>query len=162
MLILPPRPNLAVIQFAVKNFVSLRHGAMMLTADPPKDVASSLTTSEAPPRVSMPDNDTFEFIRGGGPPISLAFAVLPEDEYAAVGLFVQKMSSEDDGGGVWDGLTVGNGPNDNVIYSRNTGRPVPSMPPITYKIYMLVRRRNAGADYPVGDIGVIDPVWVNR
>ncbi len=79
MLILPPRPNLAVIQFAVKNFVSLRHGAMMLTADPPKDVASSLTTSEAPPRVSMPDNDTFEFIRGGGPPISLAFAVLPED-----------------------------------------------------------------------------------
>ena len=42
-----------------------------------------------------------------------------------------------------------------------TGKPT-TLPPITYEIYMLIRRRDAGGDYPFGDIGVIDPSWINR
>jgi hypothetical protein len=161
MLILRPNPNLAVIEFTVNRFVSVRQGAMMFTADPPKDVVSSLASNTTPPRLSMPNNDTFDFLVGNGPPVQLAFAVLPGDEYAAVGLFVQKVSADPDGGGVWDGLTVGNGINDNAIYVKNKGRRQ-DLPPSTYRIYMLVRKRNSGEDFPLGDVGVIDPVWINR
>lgn len=159
MLILPPNPNLAVIEFTVTNFVSVRQGGRMVTSGQSPDVTTSLSVT--PPRVSRQSNSVFEFSSGGGPPVDLAFAVLPSGEYAAVGLIVQKVTADDDGGGVWDRLTVGNGPNDNVIYVRNTGKPT-TLPPITYEIYMLIRRRDAGGDYPFGDIGVIDPSWINR
>lgn len=119
MLILPTTPPLAVIQFTVNRFVSVRQGTMMYSADPPKDVTSSLASNTS--RVSMPDNNTFEFDVGVDPPVQLAFTVLPYADYAAVGLFVQKVSADPDGGGVWDRLTVGHGPNDNDIYVKKQG-----------------------------------------
>lgn len=159
MLILPSNPNLAVITLTVNRFVSVLQGTMMLTADPPKDVDSDLLVK--PSRVSRLDNSTFEFVAAGGPAVQLAFAVLPAEDYAVVGLFVRRTSADPDGGGVWDNVIVGNGFNDNVVYVRNKGRPS-HLPPATYEVYMLVRRRDAGEDYPAGDIGVIDPVWINR
>jgi len=163
MLILQSNPNLAVITFEIKEgrFVSVLQGKMMLTADPPKDVVSDLSVNTTPPRLTRPDNGTFEFAAAGGPPIELAFAVLPAEQYAAAGLFVRKTSPDPDGGGVWDNVIVGNGVNDNVVYVKNRGKPAHLLP-ATYEVYMLVRRRDAGDDYPLGDIGVIDPVWINR
>lgn len=156
-----PRPNLAVIEFTVNNFVSVRQGGVMRTSGMTPDVVTSLTVNTTPPKIAQPNNSTFEFTRAGGPPVSLAFVVQPEADYAAVGLIVQKLTSGSDGGGVWDQVTVGNGPNDNVVYVRNTGKPDAS-PPMSYEVYLLVRRRNAGDDFPIGDVGVIDPLWINR
>ena len=93
---------------------------------------------------------------------SPVFSSDPNIEYAAVGLFVQKVSSADDGGNVWDRVTVGNGPYEHVIYTKDNGKPTSSSSDIEYRIYMLIRQKNAGADYPLGDIGVIDPSWINR
>lgn len=161
MLILQANPHLAVIEFTVTNFVSVRQGVMMLTADPPKDVTTDLALNTTPPRVSRQNNNVFEFSVGGGPALDLAFVVLPQEKYAAVGLFVQKVTAGSDGGGVWDKVIVGNGANDNVVYVKNKGK-APIQPPSTYKVYMLIRQRDAGEDYALGDIGVIDPLWINR
>jgi len=161
MLILPANANLAVIEFRVHNFSSVRQGGKMLTSGANPDVTTSLSVNTTPPRVSRLNNDAFEFTVAGGPPITLAFAVVPDDVYAAVDLIVQKVTPDDDGGGVWDRLAVGTGPNDNVIYVRNKGKP-DHAPPMTYQVYMLVRSRHAGGDFPFGDIGVIDPLWNNR
>ena len=35
-------------------------------------------------------------------------------------------------------------------------------PSITYAIYVVIKPRAAGDDFPLGDIGVIDPLWINR
>jgi len=160
MPILQLNPNQALITFTVNTFVSIRQGKMMLTADPPKHVSSDLTANTNPSRLSRPNNDTFDFTVGNGPPVQLMFAVEPYAEYAAVDLFVQKVTSGNDGG-AWDNLHVGTGQHDNVIYVRNKGKPADAGP-FEYRVYMLIRRRDAGADYPLGDIGVIDPIWINR
>lgn len=161
MLILQGNPNVAVIEFTVVKFVSVTKGKMMLTLDPPKDVVSSLSVNTTPPRVAMRNNNEFEFSVGGGPALDLVFTVSPSDKYAAVGLFVQKVSADSDGGGVWDKVTVGNGPFDNTVYVRNKGKS-DAAPPSTYRVFMLIRQRDAGEDYALGDIGVIDPLWINR
>jgi len=165
MLILRPNPHLAVIEFTVNKFVSVRQGAMMLTAGSPPDVTTDLSAN-ASGRVVRTDNDRFVFNKSGGPALDLAFAVFSSDtsiEYAAVGLIIQKVTSAHDGGGVWDPVvTVGNGPNEHVIYAKNKGKPDSSLPDIEYRIYMLIRQKHAGADYPIGDVGVIDPSWINR
>lgn len=164
MLILSSNPHLAVIEFTVKRFVSVRQGSMMLTSGSPPDVTTDLRLN-ATGRVTRMGND--EFVQsGGGPPIDLALAVISSDpaiQYAAVGFFVQQVTAVVDGSGVWDPkVDVGNGPNEHVIFVKNKGKPDPGVPEIKYRIYMLIRQKNAGADYPLGDIGVIDPSWINR
>lgn len=157
-------PHLAVIEFTVNRFVSVRQGSMMLTSGSPPDVTTDLRLN-ATGRVTRTGND--EFVQsGGGPPVDLAFAVFSSDptiEYSAVGLFAQKVTPVDDSGSVWDPVvTVGNGINEHVIFVKNKGKPDPTVSEIKYRIFMLVRQKNAGADYPLGDIGVIDPSWINR
>lgn len=163
MLLLRPNDNLAVIEFTVKNFISLRQRGIMQTSGSNPDVDTRLTL-DAKNRITQQGNAAFTFDRAGGAPVTLAFAVFgadPNEEYTAVDLIVQKTTADDDGGGVWDSRVVGNGPNANTVYVRNRGRP-DHKPVITYSIYLLVRRVDAGADYPLGDIGVIDPLWTNR
>jgi hypothetical protein len=78
-------------------------------------------------------------------------------------LIIENVSNVSEGGVIsWDQVVVGIGVNDNKITLRDRA-PLPvGTSFIAYELYMLIRPRNAGADFPVGDVGLIDPVFNNR
>jgi hypothetical protein len=153
----------AVITFTINRFLSATQGQVMLTSLSNPDVTTDLTVNTTG-RVTRKSNNEFE-LSGGNPhgnPLTLHLVVLPKADYAAVDLVIRKVTPVAEGGTAWDQLTIGNGANDNVISVRDHGRVPDPAQPITYEFYMFIRRRDAGSDYPFGDIGVIDPLWTNH
>jgi hypothetical protein len=165
MAILLANPD-AVITLTVNRFLSATQGQVMSTAGSNPDVTTALSI-DTTGRVSWRSNNEFE-LSGGDPqgnhPITLHFVVLSKEIYAAVDLVVRKLTPISTGGTEWDQLTVGNGANDNVIAVRDHGRVPSPTQPITYEFYMFIKRRRMDndEDFPFGDIGVIDPLWINR
>lgn len=156
----------ATITFTVKRlrFRSATQGLVMVTSGSDPDVITALT-SDSTGRVSQRNNNEFE-LSGSGPQgnkIDLEFVVEPEDEYTAVDLVIKRITSTSEGGVAWDDLKIHNNGKKNTIAVKDHGRvPNPTQQPITYEIYMFIKRNSAGDDYPIGDIGVIDPLWTNR
>lgn len=153
----------AIITLTVNRFVSVTQGKMVTSGANP-DVISALTLSGG--RVSRLSNHSFE-VTGGNPqgsnPLVVQIEVLPADAYAAVGLIIKNVQNANEGGVIsWDSVNVGSGANDNKITVKDKA-PLPAgTTSIVYELYMLIKPKYAVADCPVGDIGLIDPLWTNR
>jgi hypothetical protein len=155
------RPPDAIVTLNVVRYRSVTQGKMLTSvADP--DVTCTLT-QDAGGRVKQTGPDRFE-VSGGDPqgknPLSVQFRVLPELDYAAAGLIIENLHGTADNGS-WDSVTVGSGTNDNTVTVTDRVR-LPQSTPIEYRVYVFVRPKQAIADFPVGDVGLIDPLWSNR
>jgi hypothetical protein len=153
----------AIITFTVGRFLSVTQGTMVTSGASP-DVTSALVQGGG--RVSRLNNNSFE-VAGGNPqgnnPLVLQFEVLPADKYAAVGLIIKNLHNVSEGGVTsWDSVNVGSGVNDNKVTVTDRV-PLPAgTASITYEVYMLVRPKQAVDGFPIGDVGLIDPLFTNR
>jgi hypothetical protein len=151
----------AIIQLTVNRYLSLTQGKMVTTGAGP-DVTTTLVQGGG--RVTRLSNGAFE-VNGGDPqgrnPVVIQFEVLPPDTYAAVGLIVKNLHNVPDGGNSWDQVVYPGGVNDNKVIVRDRV-PVPQGAPISYELYVLIKPKAAAADFPVDDIGLIDPLFTNR
>ena len=149
----------AIITLTVNRYLSVTQGTMV-TARANPDVTSALV-ADAGNRISRKSNNSFE-ITGGDPhgnnPLVLRIEVLPAESYAAVGLIVKNVNNVSEGGITsWDSMNVGNGAHDNSVTVTDKAPLPQGTQSITYELYMLIRPKANAADYPVGDIGLIDP-----
>lgn len=159
-MILTSNPD-AVITFTVNNYVSVTQRTMSTSASTP-DVVTALQDNSGG-RVNRVSNGSF-MVSGGGPSgnvLVLQFEVLPGDLYAIERLIIKKLSNISEGGVAWDSIIYGNGANDNTMTLRDIVR-IPSGQPIEYELYLLIRPKQNPEGFPIGDLGLIDPLWTNN
>ncbi len=144
-----------IITLRVDNFVSVTQGVMVTSGASP-DVVSALTLPHA--RVTRISNHAFE-VKGGtsdGNPLSVRIEILPREQFDAVGLFIRKLSNVPVVGIDWDDYRVGNSNYSNAVTVRDRCV-VSGGVPVTYEVYLVIKRKAAGAGFPLGDLGLIDP-----
>lgn len=158
-MILTSNPD-AVITFTVNNYVSVTQRTMLTSGSTP-DVVTSLQDQSG--RVTRVSNGSFK-VSGSSPTgnaLVLQFEVLPGDLYAIERLIIKKLSNISEGGVVWDMIIYGSGGNDNKMTLRDIARK-PSAAAIDYELYLLIRPKQSPEGFPIGDLGLIDPLWTNN
>lgn len=157
----------AIVTLTVNRYLSVTQGVMVTSGANP-DVVADLTL-DANRRVTKLSNNAFEVTGSddqGSRPLDIQFQVLPADAYAAVGLVIKNLHNIDEGnqhlGKPWADVKVGSGTNDNQVTVTDKARKKNTTPSIPYGVYVLIKPKAAAADFPVGDVGVIDPLWTNR
>jgi hypothetical protein len=150
-----------VITFTVNNYVSVTQGTMSTSASPP-DVVTALVSNTSG-RVTRVSNGSFTVSGSapGGNPIVLKFEVLPEGVYSLEGVIIKNVNNINEGGVPWDQVIIGSGANDNKVTLRDFARK-PSTDPVDYRIYLLICPKQNPQGFPVGDFGLIDPLWSNQ
>lgn len=155
-----PNPD-AIIRLTVNRYLSATQGRMLTSGANP-DVTTTLVQGGG--RVNWLSNGAYE-VTGGDPhgnnPLVIQIEIQPAEAFAAVGLVVRNLYNVPDGGNAWDQVSVGSGANDNKITVRDRV-PLPQGNPISYELYVLIKPKQAAADFPVGDVGLIDPLFTNR
>jgi hypothetical protein len=152
-----------VITFTVNRYLSVTQATMSTSGANP-DVTTALVF-DATGRVSRPSNSSFEATGSdpqGNNPFVVQIEVLPADAFAVEDLIIRNVNSVSEGGVAWDDVRVGSGANDNKVTLKDRGRKPANVPSIAYELYLLVKPKQPGADFPVGDVGLIDPLWTNR
>jgi hypothetical protein len=151
----------ATVTFTVNTYASVTQGIMSTKTDPP-DVVTAVQDNSG--RVSKMSNGSFEVSGSAaqGNPLVLQFEVLPADAYAIVGVIIQNLSGVSEGGTPWDTIIIGSGASANKMTLRDVARKPTSASSIDYEIYLLIKPKQAATNFPVGDYGLIDPVWTNR
>ena len=160
-MILTSNPD-AVVTFTVNNYVSATQ-RKMLTTGPSPDVVTALV-SDASGRVTRNSDGSFSVSGSapGGNPLVLQFEVLPEGLYAVAGLIIENRSNTNEGGVAWDSIIIGNGTNDNKVTLRDIARKPSTATNIEYEIYLMIRPKQDPPWFPIGDFGLIDPLWTNN
>jgi hypothetical protein len=152
-----------VITFAVNRYLSVTQGTMLAPGANP-DVTADLV-SDATGRVSRRSNGSFE-ATGSDPPGNNPFVVqievLPAGAFAVEDLIIRNVHNISEGGVAWDDVRVGSGANDYTVTLKDRGRKPANVASIAYELYLLIKPKQAIADFPVGDVGLIDPLWTNR
>lgn len=152
-----------IITFTVNRYLSVTQGTMLTSGANP-DVTTSLV-SDLTGRVSRQSNDTFEATGSdpqGNKPFVVQIEVLPADAFSVEGLIIKNIQNINEGGVAWDDVRVGSGQNDNKVTLKDHGRKPASVTSIAYELYLLIRPKQEIVDFPVGDVGLIDPRWTNR
>lgn len=152
-----------VITFTVNRYLSATQGKMVTSGANP-DVITNLV-SDTTGRVSRPSNDSFEATGSdprGNKPFVVQIEVLPADAFAVEALIIKNVQNISEGGVAWDDVRVGSGGNDNKVTLKDHGRKPVNVASIPYELYLLIKPKQAIADFPVGDVGLIDPRWTNR
>lgn len=151
-----------VITFTVTQYQSVTQGTMLTSGASPQVTTALVQDSTA--RVTRLNNGAFE-VSGGGPqgnPLVVLLEVLPADAYAVAGVIIRNLNSVNEGGTAWDQVIVGSGSNDNRVTLRDVARKPTSVAAIDYELLLLVKPKQFSADFPIGDFGLIDPLWTNR
>lgn len=149
----------ALITLTVRRYVSLTQGEMVTSGAHP-DVEADLVQN-ANGRARKQSNHAFEVDGSneqGNAPIDIRFRILPDGAYDAVGLVVKNLQNVAEGGTAWERVRV----NGNEVTVTDRARKKDPTPSITYAVYVLVSPRVPTEDFPVGDVGVIDPLITNR
>jgi hypothetical protein len=152
-----------VITFTVSRYLSVTQGTMLTKGANP-DVTTDLVL-DAAGRVSRPNNGSFEATGSdpqGNNPFVVQIEVLPANAYAVKDLIIRNVHNINEGGVAWDDVRVGEGLNDNKVTLKDRGRKPVNVASIAYELYLLIKPKQAPADFPVGDVGLIDPLWTNR
>jgi hypothetical protein len=153
----------AIITLTVKRYLSVTQGVMTTSGANP-DVDAVLI-QDGNGRVRQQGANAFEVSGSnehGNAPVDILFRVLPCGDYRAVDLVVKNLQNIPEGGPSWDTVRVGSGTNDHEVTVTDKARKQPATTSITYGVYVLIKPKAAAADYPVGDVGVIDPFITNR
>jgi hypothetical protein len=155
----------AIIRFTVERFISVTQGTMMTSGAVP-DVKSTLV-DDYNGRVKMLSNSSFELTGAdatGRNGLWLQLEVVSDDQdvsYDVVEMIIKNVNNVNEGGDAWDQVKVGN-PKDNMVTLRNHGRKPDPVSSIPYEIYLLIKPVGTVPGYPIGDVGLIDPLWTNR
>lgn len=156
-------PADVVITFTVNRYLSVTQGTMLTSGANP-DVTTALIF-DASGRVSRPNNGSFEATGSdpqGNNPFVVQIEVLPAGAYAVESLIIRNVYNINEGGVAWDDVRVGSGALDNKVTLKNRGRKPANVGSIAYELYLLIKPKQAIADFPVGDVGLIDPLWTNH
>jgi hypothetical protein len=157
---------LVIVTLTVNRYVSLTQGTMVTTGAVP-DVVANLT-QDGGGRAKMLANSAFEVDQSnkdGDKPVDILFRILPGPngaEYTAIDLIIKNLQNIDEGGESWIDVKVGSGSNANEVTVTDKARKKDVTTSITYGVYVIIRPKSAGVDYPVGDFGMIDPLFTNR
>lgn len=152
----------AVITFTVNNFVSVTQRTMSTSTSTPDVVTAFQDNSGG--RVTRVGNGSFR-VSGSSPTgnaLVLQFEVLPGDLYAIERLIIKKLSNISEGGVAWDSIIYGSGANANKMTLRDIARKPSSAPAVDYELYLLIRPKQDPDGFPIGDLGLIDPLWTNN
>ncbi len=151
----------ATVTFTVNTYASVTQRIMSTKTEPP-DVVTALQDNSGG-RVSRVSNGGFTVSGSAaqGNPLVLQFEVLPADAYAIEGVIIKNLSGISEGGTPWDTIIIGSGANDNKMTLRDVARKPSTATSIDYEIYLLIKPKQATTNLPVGDYGLIDPVWTN-
>jgi hypothetical protein len=159
-MILTSNPD-ATVTFTVANYMSVTQGQMSTSAGTP-DVTTALQDTSG--RVTRNSNGSFT-VSGSSPTgnvLVLQFEVLPYGSYSIVDLIIKNISNINEGGVAWDSIIIGSGANDNKVTLRDIARKPSTATSIDYEIYLLIRPKADMTWFPIGDYGLIDPLWTNN
>ena len=152
-----------VITFTVNRYLSVTQGTMLTSGANP-DITTDLV-SDTTGRVSRPNNGSFEATGSdpqGNNPFVVQIQVLPAAAYAVENLIIRNVHNVSEGGVAWDDVRVGSGLHDNKVTLTDRGRKPANVASIAYELYLLIKPKQAASDFPVGDVGLIDPLWTNH
>jgi hypothetical protein len=160
-MILTSNPD-AVITFTVDNYVSVMQ-RKMLTAGMSPDVTATLV-SDSSGRVTRVSNGSFTVSGSapGGNHLVFRLEVLPAGDYEIKGVIIKNLSNTNEGGVAWDQVIIGSGANDNKVTLRDIGKKPSGVTSIEYQLCLLIKPKQDPEWYPVGDFGLIDPLWTNN
>lgn len=153
----------AIITLTVNRYLSVTQGVMTTSGANPDVVADLIQDGNG--RVRKHGANAFEVDGSnehGNNPVDIRFRILPEGAYRALDLVVKNLQNIAEGGPSWDTVKVGSGANDNEVTVTDRTCKQPTTTSITYGVYVLIKPKSPAADYPVGDVGVIDPFITNR
>ncbi len=160
-MILTSNPD-ATIRFTVSNYVSATQGTMSTKPANP-DVDTELVAGSSP-RVTKNNNGSFSVSgsTNSGNPLVLQFEVLPAGAYEIKDLIIKNLNNINAGGTEWDTIIFGQGQHDYKVTLRDLARKPSSVASIDYEIYLLIKPKQDPESFPVGDYGLIDPLWTNN
>jgi hypothetical protein len=147
-----------IIRFTVNRYQSVTQGTMLTSgADP--DVLTLLVT-DGGGRVTRPSNGSFVATGSdpGGNKFVVQIEVLPENAYAVEDLIIRNLHNVNEGGVAWDDVKI----NNNKVTLTDHARKPANVVSIEYNLYLLIKPKQDIAGFPVGDVGLIDPLWSNR
>lgn len=159
-MVLNSKPD-AVVTFTVNNYVSVVQRKMLTSGENP-DVTTVLV-SDASGRVTRVNNGSFS-VSGASPTgnhLVFQLEVLPAGVYEVKGVIIKNLSNTNEGGVPWDDVNIGQGANDNKVTLRDIGKKPSGVTSIEYELCLLIRPKQDPEWYPVGDYGLIDPLWTN-
>lgn len=150
----------AIIELAVNRYLSVTQGLMGTSGANPDVVATLI--QDAKGRIKKQGTGGLFEVTGsnaqGSNKLDVLFRILPPEAYDVVDLVIKNLQNIDEGGTAWDNVRK----NRNEVTVTDHARKQDPTPSITYAIYVVIKPRAAGDDFPLGDIGVIDPLWINR
>ena len=97
-----------------------------------------------------------------GNPLVLQFEVLPAGAYEIKDLIIKNLNNINAGGTEWDTIIFGQGQHDYKVTLRDLACKPSSVASIDYEIYLLIKPKQDPESFPVGDYGLIDPLWTNN